>query len=181
MTGSAQVRSVDAIESFRIALARFEERTQDALETLTAELRRAVEWLDHDRPAYWKEQSRLASNAIQQAKLDLQRCLMFSVADQRPACREERANLKKAQARLEYCREKTERVKHWNRHLQHELFEYEGRVGQLRRMLETELPLARAKLQLIRHRLDTYQIERPPSATEPLPEVSVEKKRTHES
>jgi len=174
MTGPAQVRSVDAIESFRGALARFEQRAQDALETLAAELRRVVEWIEHDRPAYWKEQSRLASDEVHQAKLDVERCLIFSVTDERPACREERANLKKAQSRLEYCREKTEQVKHWNRHLQHELFEYEGRVGQLQRILELELPKAGAKLQQILRRLDEYQIERPPSAGEPLPEMPAE-------
>ena len=164
MSEHAQVRSVDAIEAFRGALARFEQRVQDALETLHSEIRRAADWLEHDRPAYWKEQTRLAADAVQQAKIDLERCLMYPVADERPSCREERADLERAQARLEYCREKTERVKHWKRELHHELFEYEGRVGQLRRLIETDLPLARARLQQIVRRLDAYHIERPPES-----------------
>lgn len=167
MPDHAQVRSVDAIEAFRGALARFEQRVEDALDTLRAELQRAADWLEHDRPAYWKEQSRLAAEVVQQAKIDLERCLMYPVADERPSCREERANLDQAKARLEYCREKTERVKHWKRELHHELFEYEGRVGHLRRMLEADLPLARARLQQVVPRLDAYQIERPPASVEP--------------
>lgn len=167
MPGPAHVHSIAAIESFRGAIARFELRVQDALENLSGEMRRVVDWLEHDRPRHWKEQSRLASDAVHQAKINLERCLTFTVGDERPSCREEKADLKKAQLRVEYCREKSERVKHWNRELQHELFEYEGRVGQLRRMLETELPAARAKLQQIVRRLDAYQIERPPAMVEP--------------
>ena len=175
MSGSAQVRSSESIEQFRGALAKFESRSQDALDALAAQLQRAIMWLEHDCPAYWKKQTKLAEDAVHQAKLDLERCLMFPVAGERPACREEKAALKKAQLRLEYCREKSERVKHWNRQLQHELFEYEGRVSHLQRLLETELPIARARLQQIVRRLDEYRIERPPSSMEPLPEVVADK------
>ena len=166
MSGSAQVRSTEAIESFRGALEKFESRSQDALETLAAELRRASLWLEHECPAYWKKQAKLAEDEVHQTKLDLERCLIFPIAGERPACREEKAALKKARLRVEYCREKGERVKHWNRQLQHELFEYEGRVGHLKRLLETDLPVAQAKLQQIVRRLDEYQIERPPESSE---------------
>jgi len=162
MPTPAQVRSVDAIENFRIQLAKYEQQVQDALESLTSELQRATGWLKRDRPSYWKKQAKLAEDAVHQAKLNLERCIMFPVAGERPACREERAVLKKAQVRLEYCREKIERVRYWNRQLQHEMLEYAGRVGQLKRILETELPAARARLQQIVRRLDAYQIERAP-------------------
>lgn len=174
MSSPAQVESVAAIGSFRVSLAKFEQRAQDALDTLTGELRRALDWLEHNRPGYWKEQIRLAMGEVHQAKLDLERCLMFPVADERPACREEKSNLKKAQDHLEYCREKRELVKHWNRQLEHELFEYEGRIGHLQRLLETEMPTAKAKLQQITRRLDAYRVERPPAAMESLDEKMTE-------
>jgi len=162
MTHSAQVRSTEAIESFRGALAHFEQRAQDAIEMLQAELQRAVEWVEHDRPSYWKKQTHRAEQAVHDAKLELERCLMTPVAGERPACREQRANLKKVQARLATCREKSERLKHWKRQLHHEMFEYTGRVSHLKRILETELPMARVRLRQIVRRLDAYQIERPP-------------------
>lgn len=92
-----------------------------------------------------------------------------TVSGERPACREERTALKKAQSRLEYCREKVEKVRYWNRQIQHEMMEYTGRIGQLKRMLESELPAARARLQQIVRRLDEYQIERTPLARDPEP------------
>ena len=166
MSGPANVHSVAAIESFRAALAKFELRARDAMESLSAEMHRIVDWLEHDRPQYWKLQSREAADRVHLAKMNLERCLTFKVGDHRPACREEKDELKKAQQRVEYCREKAERVKHWNRQLQHELFEYEGRIGQLQRMLEIELPAARAKLQKVVQRVDAYQMERPPQRAE---------------
>ena len=168
MSSPAQVRSVDAIDNFRNQLAKYEQQVQVALESLTAELQRATHWLKQDRPGFWKKQTKLAEDALHQAKMDLERCLMFpTVSGERPSCREERTALKQAQARLEHCREKVERVKYWNRQIAHEMLEYSGRIGQLKRMLETELPAARARLQQIVQRLDAYQIERAPIAHDP--------------
>ena len=164
MPTPAQVRSVEAIEHFRLQLAKYEQRVQSALETLTAEMQRAADWLEHDRPQHWKVQTKRAEDAVQQAKLDLERCLIFPIAGERPACREEKAVLRKARDRVDYCREKSERVRHWKRQMHHELFEYQGSVGQLKRILETELPAARAKLQQIVRRLDAYQVEKPKSS-----------------
>jgi len=162
MTDSAQVHSIEAIERFYIALAEFESKVQATLDTLDGELQRAVDWLQHDAPAHWKQQEKVAANAVHQAKLDLEHCLAYPIAGEHPACREERAALKKAQLRWDYCREKRERVKHWQRVLHHELYEYQGRVGHLRKLLETDLPKARARLRQIVRRLDAYRIERPP-------------------
>ena len=167
MSSPAQVRSVDAIEHFRSRLAKYEQQVQSALETLTLEMRRAADWLRYDRPSHWKQQTKQAEDVSHQAKLDLERCLIFPIAGEKPACREEKATLRKAKDRVDYCREKSERVRHWNRHMQHEMFEYEGRVGQLRQILETELPAARAKLQKIIRRLDDYQIGQAPQSVEP--------------
>jgi hypothetical protein len=169
MSGPAQVRSVDAIERFRVALVEFEHRATNALDELTAQVRRATDWLDHDCPAHWVKQEKTAADAVHQAKLDLERCLIFPIAGEKPACREERATLKAAKDRLDYCREKRQLVRHWRGILLHEVFEYLGRIGHLRRLLETELPTARAKLELIVRRVEGYTIERPPDSMETLP------------
>lgn len=167
MSQSAQVHSVAAIDRFRLALAEFEQRTTTALDTLMGEIRRASDWLDNDCPAYWLEQEKRAADGVHQAKLDLERCLIFPVAGEKPACREEKAALRAAHQRLDYCREKRQRVRHWQGILQHEVFEYQGRIGQLRRLLEIDLPAARAKLELAIRRIEGYAIERPPDAPGP--------------
>lgn len=169
MSTPAQVRSTASIEAFRLALLKFQQRVEDALIELDGQLRRAVDWIEHDRPAYWRQQVHNADDLIHDAKQNLARCLIYRATDDRPACREERAELKKAQARQAYCREKSERVRHWSRTLKHELFEYQGRVGHLERVLEHDIPRASDALRQILRQLESYQLERPPTAME-LPE-----------
>jgi hypothetical protein len=178
MSGPAQVRSVSEIERFRAALAEFEQRVQNALDDLTGQLRRATDWLDNDSPAYWREQEKAAADSVHQAKLDLERCLIFPVAGEKPACREEKAALKAAKNRLDHCREKQQVVRQWRGTLQHEVFEYLGRIGHLRRLLETELPTARAKLELIIRRIEGYTIERPPDSREIMPSETMSRETT---
>jgi hypothetical protein len=178
MSGPAQVRSTEAIEMVAVALARFEQRVQAALDALDAEIRRAGDWVDHDRPAHWKAQVHLAEDGVHDAKIELERCLTYNVSTQeRPACREQKAALEKAKARLEYCREKADSVKHWQRNFRHESFEYDGRVGQLRRVVEQDVPLARGSLAKILRRLEEYRVENAPAAfnqpeTEPTAQAS---------
>jgi hypothetical protein len=157
---SANVHSLESIHALRTALASFADQVSDALTELDAEMRRVKEWLDHDRPRYWKTQLRVAMDGVHEARQALHRCLMFPTADERPSCYEERAALKKAQARQAYCEEKADRVRHWQRSVQHELFEYEGRISQLVRLVEYDVPQAIGVLAKIVRRLEEYQAVR---------------------
>lgn len=126
-------------------------------------MRRVLEWLEHDRPAYWKQQLRRAQDDVHQAHMDLQRCLMFPVGDERPSCREERDALKKAQSRLAYCEQKVERLREWIRELRHEITEYEGRMRKLDSFTEVDVPQAVARLTKLLQRLEEYQALRTPT------------------
>ena len=157
MSSSANVHSLEAIDAVRGALISFVEQVRDALAELQSEMRRVADWLEHDRPRYWRTQIRLANDGVHEAQQALHRCLMFPIAKERPSCYEERAALKKAQARLAYCEEKAERVRRWQRTVQHELFEYEGRISQLVRVVEEEVPQAIGVLSKVLRRLEEYQ------------------------
>ncbi len=160
----ARVYSIESIEAFRTALQKFRQRVEDALVELDGQMRRAVDWIEHDRPAHWRKQAKAADDWIHEAKLNLERCLIYRVTDERPSCREERAMLKKAQARRDYCRDKMERVRHWKRNMHHQLFEYQGRISKLSRLLEHDIPQADAALLHILRQLEAYQLEHPPAA-----------------
>lgn len=161
MTTRANVQSTEAIESVRIALLSFVQQVGDALTGLQAEMRRVQDWLEHDRPRHWKTQIRLAADGVNDAQAALQRCLMFpKTLSDRPSCYEERQALKAAQARLAYCHAKAERVRHWMRALQHEVFEYEGRISQLVRLVELDAPQAIGTLDRILRHLEEYHAAR---------------------
>jgi hypothetical protein len=157
MSGPAKVHSSDAIEAVRLELIAFIARVSDALAELGGEMRKTQEWLEHDRPGYWKHQTRLGMDEVHEAQQALHRCLMFPIADERPSCYEERAALKKAKARLAYCEHKADRVRHWQQTLRHELFEYEGRISQLVKLVEIDVPQAIGVLSKIMRQLEEYQ------------------------
>jgi len=160
MSGPAKVQSSEAIEAVRLALISFIDHVGDSLTELSAEMRRVQEWLERDRPSFWKNQTRLAMDKVHEAQQALQRCLMFPVANERPSCYEERAELKKAQARLAYCQQKCERVRHWQQTIRHELFEYEGRMSQLVKLVEIDVPHSIGVLNNILRRLEEYHAVR---------------------
>ena len=173
MPGPADVRSVDAIASFREALVRFMERVQGSIEGLDGQIRRAVDWIQYVQLSYWKVECKKAEDAVHNAKLDLERCLAFPVVSvELPSCRAEKAALNRAKARREFCHGQVDQVKTWRRTLDHEVFEHRGRMGALRNLLELDLAMAEATLVTILQRLDDYQIEQaPPSPSVALPPV----------
>ncbi len=162
MSSPAQVRSIASIELFRLALLEFGHRMNEALVELNGQMQRAVDWIEQDQPSYWRQQTKNAEDAIHVAKMNLEHCLLNRVADRQPACRDQREELKMTKIRRDFCRAQTERVRHWRRTLKHEIFEYEGRIGQLKRILEQDIPKAVATLDKILLQLEAYQIEQAP-------------------
>jgi exonuclease VII large subunit len=160
MTGSANVRSVDAIEATGTALSSFANQVEQALAMIEVESRRMLDWLQHDRPRHWRNQVRLANDGVAEARAALERCLMYPINDERPSCYEERDALKQAQARLAYCEAKAERLRHWKREIEHELFQYQGRISQLVRIVEIEVPQAVDLLKKLLDRLEEYRAVR---------------------
>lgn len=154
---AANVRSLDAIAAVREALLVFQDELDQALSTIDVEMRHVVDWLEHDRPRYWKVQVREAGDAVVEARNNLHRCLMYPINDERPSCYEERAELKKAEARQEYCLQKVERLRHWTREVRHEKFEYQGRISQLKDVVGIDVPQAVAILDRLIARLEEYQ------------------------
>jgi lysyl-tRNA synthetase class I len=160
MSDAAYVHSRDAIEAFRVALIKFSEACRDALDELGAEVRRVTEWIEHDRPTYWKAQIRGVERAVHDAKQALERCLIFRVADERPACQEERVALRREEERLSRARERAENARRWRGQLQSEQFEMAGRLGQVDRLIEWSVPQAIAALEQILDRLESYEATR---------------------
>ena len=124
MSAPANVQSVAAIEKVRLALLRFGDAVEQSVMVLENEIQRVMDWIEHDRSRHWRSQMHQAQEELAQSQAALHRCLMFPVADERPSCHEERDHVKRAQARLAYCQEKTERLKHWIREVRKEQFTF---------------------------------------------------------
>lgn len=160
MSSQAYVQSLEAVEAVRAALVIFLDQVGQALATLDTEMRRMLEWLEHDRPGYWRRQIRQAVDDVTEAQAALHRCLMYPINDERPACREERAMLQQAQEHLAYCRHKAERVRYWAGTVRHEMSEYQGRISRLVQLVDVDGPHAVGVLGRIIRQLEEYQAVR---------------------
>ena len=168
MSRSAKLTSIDAVERMSAAVAAFGEEVAVALDQLDIETKRAVEWIRHDRKAYWTSQVRWNRDGVSQSRAELERALTYrGVADQRPSCREERADLEKSRRRLRVAEEKIDRVRHWTHAIDHEVLELVGGMSQLSQWLQADLPRAQGVLKRLAAALEAYVATPTTSITEP--------------
>jgi hypothetical protein len=156
MNPSANVHSVDGLSMFQMSLQHFQEKAKDALMNIDMDLRRTNEWLD-DQYSEWKAEIRKAEDALQQAKLDLNRKKMMKIGERSADTSDEEKRVKKCMARLDHAEEKLERTKHWQRTLPQEVLNYEGPGRQLKTQVENVIPTMTALLNEKIAVLEQYQ------------------------
>lgn len=156
MDRSANVRSLDALDRLAAAVRSFTEEATVALEELGMDVHRAIQWVQYEQKEYWSQQLLRAQEAVQEAKLCLERKRMFRVGDTKPSCHEEQLALDAAKRRLELTQQKLEAVRRWTRLLGHESMECKSGVAPLVHWLQTDAPRALAVLKRMRAALESY-------------------------
>jgi hypothetical protein len=156
VSNSAQVQSIDAVVSFRASLRTFQDEASRSLSALEEQAQGALQWLEHDAPAYWRQQIRRCYDDVARTRAALETCKMKKVGDQRPACIEEQEAYRQAQRKLREAEEKLEVVRRWRQRVAEEIDEYRGRVGRFRDAVEAGLPRSLALLDRTIKALDAY-------------------------
>ena len=96
MGSAANVKSIAAIRRFRADLQTYEDSLRQTLDMLAAELKRAVDYFESDRAAYWPAQVRRASDRVAEARINLERCQVTTHPGEGPTCYEEKKALERA-------------------------------------------------------------------------------------
>lgn len=156
MAESAHVSSIDAVAAFGSALRTFGDDASQALLVLDGQARRALEWLEHDAPAYWKQEIRRCFDDVARTRTALETCRMRTVAGNRPACLEEIEAFRAAQNKLRMAEEKIEVVRRWAQRIRSEIDDYRGQTAGLRQALEGDVPRSLALLDRTVATLDAY-------------------------
>ncbi len=156
MAESANVLSIERIREFRNAVQRFLEELSRSLDSIKLELQRAFDWIEHDRPNYWKAQTRRAFERVAETRTALSTCLMRTVAGRRPSCIEEKQAHEAAKRRLQHCQNQIERTKQWGYKIRHEANDFRGRMAGLQRLTESDLPRLLALLDRTVAALENY-------------------------
>ena len=164
---TANVTSIDAPRQFRAALVRFMAEVEAALVTLELEAHRPIEWIEGDRPRYWRQEARKASEAVGEARVALERCQVRISNEDTKCCYDERKALEKAKCRLEAAEEKVQAVRRWRVELHKAVEELQVQLARAKHYLESDLTKALAALDRIAAALDRYAQQSAPPAERP--------------
>ncbi len=156
MSTSANVRSIEAIRDFRVAILKYVEEAGDAITQLRMQVRRVQQWLDQDRPAFWREQVTRGWTRVSEARANLEMCQTRRVAGERPSCHDEKVALEKAKKIVERAEQLIDVVRMWSQQIQHESLEYEGSLGQFETYCQVDLGKAVGMLDRVLASLERY-------------------------
>jgi len=171
MGKQAKIDSVAALKGFRASVVRFAHAATSAIEELDMQLQRTLIWLQQDRYPYWKARVQQASEAYAQAKIALNQQIVFERAVQGTpsSCIDARKALSKAEQRLSDAQAGLEGVRRWVQEIDRQLNQYRARVNGLKRIIDSEVPRAIARLDRMVDSLQAYIDLAPPEA--PLPQA----------
>jgi hypothetical protein len=165
---TAKITSIDVLPLLAAALQKFRSEGGGAMEDLETELRRALDWIHHDRREYWTTELRRAQDALVQAKIQLQQAtVMRRVADRDPSCIDEKRAVERARRRVENAQRKVEAVRHWAGVIDRAADDFRRARTQFSTWLDADLSRAVAALNEMSESLVTYISMQAPSAPPP--------------
>lgn len=122
----AQVRSVDALDSFRASLIVYLSQARPALEEVTAEVVRTRVWLETEQRTYWESQVRRRRKELEQAQAAL---FSARIGNLRHESSAELMLVQRAKRALDEAENKLRVLKKWNQ-------DFEGRVQPMVKQME---------------------------------------------
>ena len=140
------------------------------------ELRRALDWIHHDRKEHWAQELRSAGEALIQARLKLQQAAVTRrVADREPSCIDEKRAVERARRRVATAERKIEAVRRWAGTIDRAADDFRRARTQFATWLDVNVSRAAAALDQMSESLVTYISLEAPSEQLP-PGVDTEKK-----
>lgn len=173
MSQPARITSIDVLPLLAAGLQKFRADATSALEDLEMEVRRALEWIHHDRKEYWAQEARRAYEAVTQAQLQLQQARTSRrIGGQEPACYDEKKVLEKAKRRFEIAQVKIQLVRRWGHAIDKAVDEFRRTRSQFALWLDNDLPRAVAVLDKMSEALVNYISLEAPADRIPTPPPS---------
>jgi hypothetical protein len=167
MSRFARVTSIGVLSTLASALHKFRSEAAGAMEDVEAEIRRALEWIHHDRKEYWSQELRHSWEAVSQARLQLQQArISRKIAGREPSCIDEERALERAKRRHDTAEHKVQAVQHWARAMDRAVEEFQRSRTQFTAWLDNDLLRATAALDRMSESLDSYVSLAPPPAND---------------
>jgi hypothetical protein len=153
MVESANIRSIQAIESFRSRMIIYLRRAENTVEEISDEVSRVRQWLQHDGLVYWRRQADLRKRKLEDAQ---QLLAAARLSAWRESTSSERIAVEKAQRDYDEAAEKLAALRSWNRHFEQRAAPLIKEIGKFSTTLSTEMPKATAYLKSVVKNLSEY-------------------------
>jgi hypothetical protein len=181
MSPAARVTSIDALPLLAAALQKFRGEAAIAVDDIESEVRRALEWIHHDRKDYWAHEARRAQEALNQARISLQQAMtMRRIADRTPSCMDEKRAVERAKRRLDTAQQKMQAVRHWETELDRAAEDLHKSRTHFDTWLELDISRAVAALNDMSESLVAYIMTRAPDEPPPAEPTAVEAEKEAE-
>jgi hypothetical protein len=164
MSKGANVRSVDAIRDFKLALINFAEDAQNALGSVEMEIRQIRNWLVRDQLSYWQSQIKRGQERVSMTRTELHRRQLMKTGSDAISDTEQKEALREAQRKLREAEEKVITIKKWIPIFEHALSEYHSQSQPLGDRLSGSFAATLNLLDRMLAALDSYLAMAPPSA-----------------
>lgn len=135
MAKSANVRSLEALREFRVALIKFIDKAKRAISTSDSEVARMKSWIESNQPTHWTRELRKGEELLNQAKSELFRATLSQPDDPRGPTDQVRL-VRRRKEEIEFAKKKLEQTKRWSRIYERNANEYRGAVSPLSSALD---------------------------------------------
>ena len=116
MAKAANVRSLEALREFRVALIKFIDKAKRAISTSDSEVMRTQLWLQSDQPSHWLREIRKGEELLNQAKSELFRATLSQPDNPRGPTDQVRL-VRKRKEEIEHAKQQLEKTKRWSRNV----------------------------------------------------------------
>jgi hypothetical protein len=158
----ANVRSVDAIRDFKIALINFAEEAQIALGSVEMEIRQARNWLVRDQLTFWQAQVKRYNERVSTTRADLHRRRLSQSNSDAISDTDQKEALREAQRKLREAEDKVVVIKRWIPLLDHAIAEYNSHSQPLGDRLSGSFVATLNLLDRMLDAIDSYLATAPP-------------------
>jgi hypothetical protein len=143
---AADVKSIDALQDWRVALINYRQDGLDCLSTIHNDVQKAFSWLD-DTEAAWKRARRQAEEELVQAKAELTRREIPDFSGRMPDTTLQKKAVARAKAKIDFCDDQVAVTRQWRTRLPRMVNEeFEGPARRFGNFLEIDIARAVAGL-----------------------------------
>ncbi len=173
MAKAANVRSLEALRDFRVALIKFIEKAKLAVSTSDSEVMHTQIWLQSQQPTHWVQVMRRCEEKLSQAQSELFRATLSQPDNPRGPTDQIRL-VSKCKAEIVAAKEKLDQTKKWSRTFERSTNEYRGAISPLSSALDGNAHKAVVLIERSIETLEKYLATQTTSDTETLSSVDAQ-------